>query len=68
MYKDTLVRVFRNAKQWLGKKNGDWKKKDILSGSFGIMFMYQNYVKSGNMLIITMYTQGLKSFANFLVR
>ena len=37
-------------------------KEDKLSGSFGIMVMYQNYMKSGYILMINMHTQGLKSF------
>ena len=30
MDKDTLIQVFRLAKQWRGKKNDDWKKRHIV--------------------------------------
>ena len=33
-----------------------------------MIFIYQNYVKSGYIMMVTMHTQGLKSFARFLVR
>ena len=43
-------------------------KKDILSGSFGIITMYLNYVKKGYTAMATMHTQGLKILAHVLVR
>ena len=43
-------------------------KEGKLSGSFGITVMYQNYVKSGYILMANMHTQGLKSFAHILGR
>ena len=55
------------------RSNGTAKKMVIgkegkLSGSFGITVMYQNYVKSGYILMVNMHTQGLKSFAHILGR
>ena len=44
------------------------RKKEESSESFGMMIIYQNYVKSGYIMMVTMHTQGLKSFANALVR
>ena len=64
---DMLIRVFRYWKQWRGKKMAIGKE-DKLSGSFGITVMYQNYVKSGYILMVNMHTQGLKSFAHILER
>ena len=59
--RDMLIRAFRCVKQWHGKKMAIGKE-DKLSGSFGIMVMYQNYVESGYILMINMHTQGLKGF------
>ena len=63
--RDMLIRVFRYSKQGRGKKMVIGKG-DKLSGSFGITVMYQNYVKSGYILMVNMHTQGLKSFAHIL--
>ena len=63
--RDMVIRVFRYSRQWQGKKIVIGKE-DKLSGSFGIMVMYQNYVKSGYILMVNMHTQGLKSFAHIL--
>ena len=63
--RDMLIRVFRYSKQGRGKKMVIGKE-DKLSGSFGITVMYQNYVKSGYILMVNMHTQGLKSFAHIL--
>ena len=57
----------RYSKQWHGKKMVIGKE-DKLYGSFGITVMYQNYVKSGYILMVNMDTQGLKSFAHILER
>ena len=67
--RDMLIRVFRYSKQGRGKKMVIGKE-DKLSGSFGITVMYQNYVKSGYILMVNMHThtQGLKSFAHILER
>ena len=64
--KDMLIRVFKYSKQWKGKKKVVGKGKS--SGSFGVMVINQNYVKSGYALMISMHTQGLKSFAHILAR
>ena len=63
---DKLIQMFIYSKQWKDKK--DNKKKEVSSGSFGMTMTYQNYVKSGCILMVTMETQGLKSFANVLTR
>ena len=44
------------------------EEKDIFSVSFGIIIIYLNYVKSRYAVMVTMYTQGLKSFAHVLAR
>ena len=44
------------------------RKKEGSSGPFGMKFIHQNYVKSGYIMMVTMHKQGLKSFANTLVR
>ena len=65
--RDMLIRVFRYSKQWRGKKMVIGKE-DKLSGSFRITVKYQNYVKSGYMLMVNMHTQDLRSFADILER
>ena len=65
--RDMVIRVFRYSRQWQGKKIVIGKE-DKLSGSFGIMVMYQNYVKSGQVLMVNMHTQDLKSFVHILER
>ena len=64
--RNKLIRMFRYSTLWKGKKGNQEKK--ILSGSFGITIPYQNYVKSGYTLMVTMHTQVLKSFAHVLVK
>ena len=64
---DMLIRVFRYWKQCRSKKMVIGKE-DKLSGSFGITVMYQNYVKSGYILMVNIHTQGLKNFAHILER
>ena len=44
------------------------EEKYIFSVSFGIIIIYLNYVKSRYAVMVTMYTQGLKSFAHVLAR
>ena len=43
-------------------------EQDEFSGSFGIINIYQNYMKSGYTMMVTMHTQGLKCSAHVLVR
>ena len=64
---DHEIQVYYNGKIFKNKENGDWRKRHIL-GSFGIIIIYLNYVKSGYTKMVTMHTQGLKSFAHVLVR
>ena len=61
--RNTLIQMFRNReiKKTIGKKDRSFR-------SFGMMVMYQNYVKSGYVMTVTMHTQGLKSFTHVRLR
>ena len=61
------LQIFKYTKRWVNKK-GSLIKKEGLSGPFGMMIKYQNYVKSGYIAIISMHTQGLKNFVCILER
>ena len=65
MDRDTFIQIFGLSKR-ARNKNGNWIKRHII-WVFGII-MYQNYVKSGYTMMVTMHTQGLKSFTHVLVR
>ena len=62
------VQVFEYIRRRRDKKKMVIGKKDSSSGSFGMMIIYQNHVKSGYIMMVTMHTQGLKSFTHVLVR
>ena len=42
-------------------------KKERLSGSSGMMIIYQNYAKSEYIVMAAMHTHGLKNFVSVLV-
>ena len=58
------IQMFRFLKRWKDKK-GNHKK---ISGPFGMTITYENYVKSGYIMMVTMHTHDLNSFANVLAR
>ena len=64
------VQVFEYIRRRRDKKKKKMVigKKDRSSGSFGMMIIYQNHVKSGYIMMVTMHTQGLQSFTHVLVR
>ena len=60
-YRCLDIQSDEKVKKAIGEKNRSF-------GSFGMTIKYQNYVRSGYALMVTIYTQGLKSFAHVLVK
>ena len=61
--RDMPIRVFRYSKQWHGKRNGNWKRRQIVW-----IFWNNSHVselcEKGYILMVNMHTQGLKSFVH----